>query len=250
MKRMILVGVFCLLTSSYTLAEVESFVPQVVAGGKFESAFRTVFHLVNLSDNTITGQIQAIRNDGKPMEVFSSNRPIDRWTDIAIFSLPAFGQRSVFALGDFPTQVGWATIRSSAPVAIVVTLGLFQSNRPVTSTSILPEPLLQGFTSYALVSPGAATGLALLNPSETEVARVTLKLIDKEGIAVGEKSITIQPRGKIAQFLNENELFTELKEFEGTFEVASSLPLAVAVIRVDDTYWSTFRAFPSRARVN
>lgn len=237
------------LTYDCIAAEVKIYVPQVVNGVRQAgTSFVTIFHLVNLSDNSVFGDIQAKRDSGEPMEAFwTSSGFLPHVIDKKSFTIAPFGQQTIVTTGiDASLQVGWAVIRSSGPIGVVATLQFFEGGKVTTSTSILPDPPLKAFSAYALVSARRRTGIAILNVSTEESADIVFKLYDNQGKFLASRTISLGPLGKISQFLNEGSLFTQLETFEGTVEVSSSVEVAATIIRVDETYWSTFRVFPAR----
>ena len=85
-------------------------------------------------------------------------------------------------------------------------------------------------------------------PSASESTEVKVDLYSADGSFYESRTITLAPGGKIAQFFNEEELFTGLEHFTGTAEISSPLPLGITAISVFDTFWSTVQTF--RARVH
>jgi hypothetical protein len=143
--------------------------------------------------------------------------------------------------------IGWASITSTTEIGVVTVLKYLQvPGDVITSTSILPDPVTEAFSFPAKHRAPASTALALLNPSDTETATVNVKLYDRDGDVQEERMIELSPQGKVVQFLNEGELFTDLGIFYGTAEVSSTLPLAAMVIEVEKTDWSTSRVYPPR----
>lgn len=236
------------------LAQFEHFIPQVVDGVDQplhpDRFFRTEFHIVNLSQSELSVEIELTQNDGQSMSRIRSPGlgPGGGTSSRALFVLAPLGQRTIGTTNGPFIQIGWAIVRSSGPVGVLATLQYLMSgsNDVVTSTSILTDPPGQKFSTYGRLSASASTGIALLNTSSSETAQVKIQLYDNNGILQDERTIALLPRGKIAQFLNEGSLFTELQNFEGSIEVSSSVPLAATVIRVDKTFWSTFRVWPPR----
>lgn len=236
------------------LAQFEHFIPQVVDGADQplhpDRFFRTEFHVVNLSKSEVNVEIELTQNDGQPMSRIRSPGlgPGGGTSSQARFVLAPLGQQTVATTNAPFTQIGWAIVRSSGPVGVVATLQYLVSgsNDVVTSTSILTDPPSEKFSAYGRISTSASTGIALLNTSSLKTALVKIQLYNNEGTLQDERTIALLPRGKIAQFLNEDSLFTGLQIFEGSIEVSSSMPLAATIIRVDKTYWSTFRVMPSR----
>ncbi len=96
-----------------------------------------------------------------------------------------------------------------------------------------------------VIIPHVVTGMDPASQlEETENAEIAVKLRDKGGNVVPQRTITLEPLHKMTQLLTEDGLFPGITEFEGSLEVESSVPITVLVVRVDQTYWSSFPAFP------
>jgi hypothetical protein len=260
MKRpswfLILLGVFpCYLAG----ADVEMFVPQVVAGREANSGLvlKTTFHMWNLSNSEVTGQIDLFQNSGEPMNGFHVivGPPAQPgYVSSANFDIPANGSFMASTatewyapVEDIPLLIGWAKITSSAPIGLVVTLAAlnrdeFKSYTVASSTSLTANTLT-AFSTFGLIDYQAATGLALLNPSEAEERKVHVTVFDNFGFQRGERTLTLPPHGKIVQFLHEGSFFPELndKAIRGPLTVTADGPIAAAAVRVDGTYWSGFQ---------
>ncbi|MFB3906517.1 MAG: hypothetical protein ACE15E_24000 [Acidobacteriota bacterium] len=241
-------------------ADTDIFIPQVAAGRDPVSGlfFKTTFHMWNLSNEEVSGRIELFKNNGEPMNGFImvvGPPAMLGYTSSGTFSIPPNGsfmpptatEWASFALQEIPYLVGWAKVTTSSPVGLIVTIAAlsrdeFKSYTVVTSTSLVTETLT-AFSTFGLIDYKAATGLAILNPSETKQREIHLHLFDTFGIQRGERTLTLLPRGKIVQFLHEEAFFPELRDktVQGPLEVTADGPIAAAAIRVDDTYWSGFQ---------
>ena len=70
-----------------------------------------------------------------------------------------------------------------------------------------------------------------------------MKLRDKGGNAVRQRTITLEPLHKMTQLLTEEVLFPGITDSGWSLEVESVVPVTILVVRVDQTYWSSFPAF-------
>lgn len=254
MRRTSLVLLVLCARAQYAHGQFEYFVPQVIAGENAPQdrahCFQTQFHIINLSSDQVSVEIRATRDEGAPMAVLAQPGLVrfQSGSSSVTFVIPVRGQRTISTLNGPFRQIGWAVIRSTGRLGVVVTLQYLVSGsgQVVTSTSLLPDPPQRKFSMWVAMGTDIASGVAVLNPSALESAQVNFRLFDRSGQFAGERTIVLPPSSKIAQFLNENQLYTELRDFQGTVEVSSAVPVAVTTIRVEKTYWSTFPAFPPR----
>jgi len=235
------------MTSTAFLVADIIVVPHVIVGADDVFTYRTQFHIFNLTaDQMINGKIEILQNGGYPLPCFATHMPVVPAVNLKTFSLGGRSELTIQndSFGGF--MAGWARIESSEQIEVIVTLqAQARGSYPyvATSTSLIPSPLGTQFTGYALVSSSASTGLAILNPSETETANLTLILRSKSGTLIGARTLDLGPEQKLAQFLWENNLFDQVPQIEGTLEITSNVPIALTVIRVDNLYWSAFPAF-------
>ncbi len=89
---------------------------------------------------------------------------------------------------------------------------------------------------------GVNTGVALANPSSGTI-EVTLTLRDEQGqaLANGKTTLTLGPRGQVAQF--PEQLFSEsgidFTQFRGTLEIGSIVPLACLAVQLSPGEFAT-----------
>ncbi len=245
----------CVALAGHAQAQHVSYVPQIVNGfnGPEDSRFFvTSFVFANLSDGEpVDVEIQLFDNDGGDLSALRPmTGPGGGSTPSVRFQLSPRGTQAVetsYTAFSSPV-VGWARVTSTREIGLTATLQYRDAlaGNVITSTSILPDLARTVFRTFVLNSRrgGPRLGLALLNPSKTEAAEIQVTLFNGDGSLHGTRSISLEPSHKIAQFFDEGELFTELDAFFGTAEISSGVPLAVAVIRVDGIYWSTFRVLP------
>jgi hypothetical protein len=237
------------------------FVAQVVAGKSGDYTFHTEFHVVNLGDVAVEGMLVVTRDDGAPMKVFleaagtvGGGLSYRHREPLGIAPGGSDVRETQIRATGHPLEVGWARISVSGPIGVVVTLRAEDTRRGmsgvVTATSLLPDPPTRGFVVAASIEPPPwpRTGIALLNPSAEEGVSVLLRLRDWRGVDIVERVIELGPQEKLVQFLDEDRLFPDFWEIPrkaalGTLTGEATGPVVVTAIRVDDTYWSTFRVF-------
>lgn len=218
-------------------------VPQIGDG----SGFMTEFNFVNFSSTTNRVEVRAYDNNGAPLSILSSQAsPFEgqQAVDVRGMEIAGFGsaQLQTFSENRDQVKIGYAEITSTFDEPFGVE-AVFRRMSPVgaliTSASVLPQPLTREFSFLAFSNSFARTGIALVNPQEEGEIVVTLTLLDRFGTIVGEKTVTLPPRGKIVQFIDEStaaaDLFPELagQSFSGTMEVRASAPVAVTLIKTE-----------------
>lgn len=235
--------------------QFEYFVPQVVDGQNeplTSDAFRTIFQFVNLSGETALVRLR-VEPDGEfPFDRLIPPSPVPRGggEPEVEFSIPPLGAAQTETLRGPFSIVGWARIESTQPLGVVVVLQYVEAGteRVIASTSVLPDPLTEAFSTYATIGRGRSLGLALLNPSTAASATVDIQLRRIDGQLEATRQIALEPGEKIAQFFNQGELFTDLEVFQGSAEFRSTAPLAVMTIQVDGENWSASRVLPPRGQ--
>jgi hypothetical protein len=94
---------------------------------------------------------------------------------------------------------------------------------------------------------GVSTGVALANPGSGTI-EVTLTLRDEQGqaLANGTTTLTLGPRGQVAQF--PEQLFSgsgiDFTQFRGTLEISSIVPLAGLAVRLSPGEFATLPVTP------
>lgn len=218
-------------------------VPQIGDG----SGFMTEFNFVNFSATTNRVEVRAYDNDGNPWSVLSSQAsPFEgqQAVDVRGVEIAGFGssQLQSFSENRDQVKVGYAEITSDFDEPFGVE-AVFRRMSPagalVTSASVLPQPLTREFSFLAFANSFARTGIALVNADAENQVDVTLKLLDRFGTVVGEKTLSLAPRAKIVQFIDEStvaaDLFPELasQDFSGTMEGRATGPIGVTLIKTE-----------------
>ncbi len=249
------------------------FIPHIIAGSQEVGTdqildYFTRLEFINFTDQEIEFRVFLTADDGEPLnalEIWCA--PLcHAFTDSWDFRLAPLGTKNITVRTD-PTlfdgpKAGWARINLSqrggynpfptaSDLGIVVSLTTgYRSGEVINSTTILPEQLLTAFSAFARFgSTPRLTAIAFLNPSTTEAAEIDFRLFQGSEL-FAERTTTLPPRTKLAQFLDQGELFVDVlppnRSFIGALEVQSSLPLAVTIVQTDHESWSTFRPFPPR----
>jgi hypothetical protein len=240
--------VLWLFASSPVLAQTtEYFVPQVVDGGL---GYRTLFTVTNLSASTIAQfYIQVTLDSGSPAAILTVPGQGSPQSNATITVQPG-GQVTLTTYGGSSLSVGWADITSSSSIGVSAVFMVVDGTGNVTSAAgILPQPSQTTTTLVGLIKPFAKTGLAVLNPSSSAAAHLTFQLFNTTGNQVSTtKALTINPRGKIAQFFDEGQLFVGVTDFDGSVSITSDIPVQILSLRLDfpSNNLTTLPSFPGR----
>ncbi len=253
------IGAFCLpLLFPCPVARAQArtvWVAQVVDGlaeGGSVGAYSTIFEIVNLSrEEAVDVTIRVFSESGRPLAVLDAGQGgIPRIPQsLRSLRLEPLGSQAVETLSAGDVAEGWGRIEASGPVGVVVTVEFRDQSQTgsarFATASVLPDPPNLGFSFPARISARRTSGLALVNTG-TEAAEATLTLYRRDGSAAQSANLALLPGAKVAQLLNESDLFAGLAEFEGTVEVTSTQPLAATVILVTDQAWAASRILPAR----
>ena len=142
-----------------------------------------------------------------------------------------------------PLESGWIqfTVLNSPPARINLELLLQErsaaGNRIVSATSIPAVAPAKGFLAPALSTTENSSAYAIVNPSETETANLTLKVEtigpNTKGL-VCQRALSILPHTRVSKFLDELVTNCQLPEDSrrGTLTITSDIPIAVGALNV------------------
>ncbi len=215
-------------------AQQQFLLPQV-GNGTFENgSIRTTFILFNPTSDAVEATIR-LRNDaGNPL---LATIPDFGTTDqFGPFTLESGASMVLQTDGSGALSVGSALVESSGPLGVSAVFSLFEPEGNFqTEAGVGNAEALTEFVIPVDAAEGFNTGLALVNPGETE-ASITYRLIDTNGQEVDTLDETLGPRQHRARFVRgENELFPEIGAFQGTLEVTSTQPLGAITLRQNDS---------------
>ncbi len=182
--------------------------------------YQTSFMLVNDSDYDVAGFLKFYDDNGAPLRL-----TIGTVTDSSIpISLNKNGQmKRITTSGSGQLKTGWAAIETSQPLKGTASFGIRDADGKVYSDVGVSESLLGNkFTIFADSIGTAYTGLAVVNPSDTDSIVLNLDLFDNRGAAVSSTTQNLGPKAHVARFLN--EFFPKLAnidEFEGSLVITA-----------------------------
>src|SRR5438093_1480160 len=202
-------------------ADAALFIP-FTAGG---NGLQTDVNLINLSDQTVALKAQLFAGTG-PQASSTSIITMAPGEQLAssiqrIFAQsPAIGYVRIdvpqFYKGFFsyyPAIAGQARVRSSQGGSTVIPLSSY--------------PLADAFVLGDGTSNGGFVGIALVNPTESNVA-VNLQALNLDGSVAATASVTLNPAQVVAQLTS--QLFSGAVHAQTVIRVSSSAPIAVTAI--------------------
>ena len=199
-----------------------SVVPTTFAHWAQGEGWATEFGLVNPTDQTLSGSLELRTPDGQLRETLpyaipqrSSRRLVSPRVDSTV---QVGSARIVPLVGATPSGVAIFTLTTGAGA--------------ITEAGIPAIPAGTAFRGYGEVSAAVRTGVAVANLSTSSAnVRVDLTPLDGTG-TVQTGTITLQPNGQKALFLNEIDGLTSMAApFQGMMRVTSTLPVAVTALR-------------------
>jgi hypothetical protein len=193
-----------------------------MADGPFGSGkfFCTSFMLVNDSEQKATGSIAFYNNSGQPLTLTLNGVAASSFP----FTLLKGAQRRFTTSGGGDWKVGWAMMLADQPVTGTCAFQILDDTQKVYGDVGVSESVLgTKFTVFAdSIGTGVDTGLALVNPSATDINNLLLQLFDPSGKKLAEAPLTLNPMEHTARYLT--EFFSNvanIQEFEGTIVITS-----------------------------
>lgn len=193
--------------------------PQVADGSSPAGTFQSVIQLVNNQDETASGVLTFHNANGSRHRLSLGGETASQF----LFSIPPGASRSWTTPGDSdPLFSGWAELTSNLPLSgsVLYAYQETQSGR-IHRAGVAHSPSGRTFTAPVSIRSDRMTnvGLAVVNPSATDSARLRVVISDLQGQAMVDKEIGLPPLGRGASFINE---LGELPEdFEGTLRLIS-----------------------------
>jgi hypothetical protein len=213
--------------------------PHFADGG----GWSTQVFLVNPADTASTGTIQFLDAQGQP---FTATAAGETSSTFSYTIPPRSSYRLQTAGSGESTQAGSVRVTPSGSSQTPSVLGIFSFRRngvTVSEFGVRADRSSTAFRAYAELSgtPGEVgstqTGLAVANPSATEVV-VNIELTSLSGVSTGlAGAIRVPPSGQTAAFLNQIPgLETLLSPFQGTMRITTSSAAGITVVALRGRY--------------
>ena len=125
--------------------------------------------------------------------------------------------------GQGAVKDGWVLVRSDQPVGGTSIFGIRdRNNRVVTDVGVGVAEPGEEFTIFADTIADSSTGVAVVNPDQSQTLSLDFELYDPDGIMVATERRQLGPRSHFARFLP--EIFSGvigIQEFEGSVVIRS-----------------------------
>jgi hypothetical protein len=205
---------------------------------------QTSITVVNDSTYMVAATLQFYENAGGALTL-----TIDKVSDSSFsFSLSPGQMKRLVTSGTGSVKSGWALLRSDQPLAATCSFSLRTTSGGILSDVGVEESFENTeFTLFADTIGNADTAMALVNPSETDPATLTLELYNSTGAVKDSRTVTLQPREHLAKFVT--EVFREttgISEFEGSLVVKGNRPVAGITLRTLGALLTSVPMVPAR----
>ena len=218
-----LLASFCPVLMSAEFGATTQYFPQVAAG----AGSVTNFSVHNPGAVPATVRLELRSSDGAS------------FYDSSVTIPPAGSQTVAVGGGISALKVGWA--RLTATAGEFTAAESFQLNiggADLPRVGVLPMSPVSKLRFFGLVSGDTNTGIAMANPSETNTANISVRLLTTTGDVLLTSSATLGPRAHSARFLSEDPWFPGLVTFEGVVDVQSTEPVVLTMLRSDNSLLS------------
>jgi hypothetical protein len=232
----------------------------IVVNGSFADKlhYQTIFTVLNSTMQSVRATLQVFGNSGTPRGVFCS--PLAPPPSSASFTLNPGAQYFQFTSADLPYLDGWARLTWEGPssllaseeltlVAAAPSPCLLVCNRPssekLSSTQISAVRAARSFQLPVTLNRYRQTGLAIINPSTTEVNSVRVSILDASGNpatlgASNSFELKLGPQERVTgllwQMVLEHSALTALlpvpEGFQGSVLVTAERPFAVGALNI------------------
>ncbi len=198
-------------------------------GPAAQGALRTSILVVNGGNSEVKAEIGFYGSGGAAVPVplgSLGNTP-------AQVVIPAGASRSFTTSGATQTQAdGWVEILSDGLLSGSLLYGIYSpAGSAITEAGVDASALGRTFLTDVSRDNAVAldVALALVNPSSTAPAEVTIAVKGRNGEDVGSNQLSLAPRNHLARFVG--ELVSLPAKFEGTLIVTSSVEIGVVLLR-------------------
>ncbi|MFQ5928385.1 MAG: hypothetical protein ACE5MK_01710 [Acidobacteriota bacterium] len=220
------------LFASLVRAE-EIFFPQVAAGGAVsEIGAETLLFINNTNPSSATIRGEFFGDAGESLDFKINGKSQSSFEQIL---KPGETVRLPISSDSVAAIPGWLKLSSEARIHATIVIRLLTRGEVVSEVGILPSSTRVTGTIVVEKESAVSTGLAMANPSNQELSAV-LSLFDGSGSQIGEKIVSLPPKGHVARFLT--EIFeldsANPSEFVGSVGISSNLPIVAVSLRLHE----------------
>jgi len=212
--------------------ETQFDLPQVANGqvGGSSTSMRTTFIVVNFSSASANVDFTLRKQDGTPMPVTIPG--VANNSGSFARQVSAGGSAFFQTDGSGALEVGSAHVTSDVPVGVAAIFTVYAGDQFQTEAGVGNSPTRVAFTLPVDVRPGANTGVALFNPTDTP-STVTIHLYNGQGQKLADGApVQLAAHGQTAKLVS--ELFTASSPFLGSLAITATQPVAAVTLRQNE----------------
>jgi len=221
--------------------------PQIATGQNRDVTVVTWIFVANPNaSETATGSIQFTQDDGTPFNIAFidvDTGQLATTRNILTFQDLSPGQTRIYlSTGTGPLVQGFGTLSSSVRITSTALLSEYEvgagpGNPDGLGAGLVAEAGVATVTGslwqsvFFYTANNFDTGIALANPDPANTAIITLQIYDRNAIALSPpKVMTLAPSNHRAIYVS--QLYPKVVGLDGTLQIISSVPLAVACLRI------------------
>jgi hypothetical protein len=228
-------------TGSYTIGldcrpeRLDFVLPLVFVGQATEGLRQTELIFANPLELLNRGTIEFFKADGTRLSV--TLRGGASVTGNAFdFSAAANGVMRVQSQDTTALVRGWAFVSVERPLRLNTVIRSTDASGILFESSYQPVPPSKTFSVLAdTVGPDTDTVLYIANPSVDQEARISIRLVGRDGVEVTDTPLSLRalsPRGQVSvSFLGSFPTVAGIEEFEGTALITSSVDVSLVVLK-------------------
>ena len=243
MKRVPLIVTWMLGTTLLASAQTSFFYPHVVDGVLGATTWKTTIFLTNPSSATATGAITFTQDNNAPLAAGSSwpitladETGFTTTSSVFTFTLPPGASRKYVSSATGGFTSGFASVTTnSGTVSGTAIFSEFDTAGNLIGEAGVPSatPVLRQTILVDTIG-GYSVGVAYANPGTTNIANISLTLLDSSGNAVAAPvTQTLGPGNHMSGFTS--QFFKSAPPLVGTMQITSSTPIIAISLRFDPT---------------
>jgi hypothetical protein len=242
MKRFLFVPLFVLSGVLVCSAQQTTFYfPHIADGNDGSGIWKTTIFISNpaaAGSPAVSGSVTLTTSQGGPLNiVFVDGEGNTVGAGNVIPFQVAGGQsRKFVSTGVTPLAVGFATVTANGPVSGTAVFSRFVGGRLFGEAGVPAASALPRQAIFVDTESGFDTGFAYANPSGSQTANITLRLLNTEAVEVRTTAVPLGPNRHDAKFVT--QVFTgtpSVTGLSGTLQMISDAPIATIALRFDPT---------------
>jgi len=186
------------------------------------AGWTTTFMLVNGTNSAMSGTLQFVDQDGKPLSSQDYSIPSH-----SAKRFSTSGQGNVLRTGAVRVVPSAGSVTPAGSLVFSYSVGGIR----ITEAGVSLAPSGTTFRTYVEASETIQSGIAITNTSSS-TATVRLELLDLNGAAISTTTLTLAANAVFPKFLNQISGFQTLSlPIQGLLRITSTTPIAVVGLR-------------------